>query len=106
MATKKTAAKKTATRKKRPMKKYKAKAMVGQEPIIITGGSMNVTFDPPFTDDASGGEGYSRVSEATNPISTMKITGLEVQDIKGNLLMCYKLPEDLQGECYIIIMGE
>jgi hypothetical protein len=100
------ATKKTTTRKKKPIKKNRAKMMVGQEPIIITGGSMNVTFDPPFTDDTSGSESYSRVSEATNPISTMKITGLEVQDIKGNLLMCYKLPEALQGECYIIIMGE
>ena len=98
--------KKTITRKKRPIKKSRAKAMVGQEPIIITGGSMNVTFDPPFTSDKSASESYVRVEEATNPMSAMKITGLEVQDIKGNLLLSYKLPEDLRGECVIIIVGE
>jgi hypothetical protein len=98
--------KKTATKKKRPIKKSRAKAMVGQEPIIITGGSMYVAFDPPFTNDTSSSESYGRVGEATNPMSAMKITGLEVQDIKGNLLLSYKLPEELRGECVIIVVGE
>ncbi|HEY0404900.1 MAG TPA: hypothetical protein VGC89_04190 [Pyrinomonadaceae bacterium] len=80
--------------------------MVGQEPIIITGGSMIVAFDPPFTNDTHEGESYSRVGEATNPVEAMKITGLEVQDVKGNVLLCYKLPDELRGECSIIIVGE
>jgi hypothetical protein len=96
------------TKKKKPVKKNMGKAMVGQEPIIITGGSMNVTFTPPFNNTAStsSSEGFQKVEEATNPVSAMMITGLEVQDFKGNVLLCYKLPDELRGQCNIIIVGE
>ncbi|HEX8709248.1 MAG TPA: hypothetical protein VF723_13455 [Pyrinomonadaceae bacterium] len=71
------------------------------DPIIITGGSMHVAFQPDFDDEYNGGK---KVKKVKNPgdLSAV-ITGLVVKDEAGNTIHTYTLPPELAGKCKICI---
>ena len=99
--------------KKKPAKKGSSKtpskggkAMVVGDPIIITGGSIMVDFNPDFDDDdAAPSPGHKKIRRIRHPIVARKIRGLEVRDGSGNLILAYVLPSELNGECEIRIQA-
>lgn len=103
MATSKKAAKKEAAKKSDKIHRRKKGIQTG-DPIIITGGSMMVEFDPDFDDDdAAPSMGHKKIKKISHPVSTRQIKGLEVTDRSGNLLLSYRLPASLNGRCKIFI---
>lgn len=94
-------------RKKGRRIRRKKTTIGGGDPIVITGGSMSVTFNPPFNDENTNRSATAvRVKGANNPNTKMTITGVDVTDLKGNLLLSYSLPDELEGKCVIYITAQ
>lgn len=106
MATSKKGSKKSRGKKVHRTRRKKT-TLGGGDPIIITGGSMSVLFNPAFNDENTMKSATPvRVKGVSNPNSKMTITGVDVTDLKGNLLLSYSLPDELEGKCVIYITAQ
>lgn len=106
MATSKKSSKKS-TAKKGTETTGRKKKTTGGDPIIITGGSIYVTFNPAFDDEATTKIApKKKVKKVKAPTSSMTITGVVITDEKGNPLSSYTLPTDLNGKCVIYIKAQ
>jgi hypothetical protein len=98
----------TKTEGKKIDKHRRKKGLVGSDPIIITGGSIMVSFKPDFDDDSSIVSRAARlkVKKVKSPVSDLEITGVKVTDMDGNVLCLYTLPDYLKGACIIRIKAQ
>jgi hypothetical protein len=108
MATKRSTKKSGSKAAKGGAKKGKNQ-LFGGSPIIVTGGSMSVEFNPKFKDsDGLPSLGHKKVKRVDHPDDDRLITAVVVTDRSNPPveLHRYTIPANLNGQCRIVIESD